>query len=164
MSNLFYTTAADLEKCHLTIEEVRCKEADGSPCRDCGGQAKILVETAWGFATVREALGVPIVVSSGYRCTKHQQRIWDAEVKRVGSIYKARQKVAKPGTSAHEYAAALDCATPRGFTPGALRKAFEVELHGDCRTGLYPWGVHFDRAHLLQPNPNPVHFRKGVRW
>jgi len=166
MANAYYTEGdvKALAACYLSLGEIRCKEPDGSPCRDCGGTARILAETAQGFKAAREAAGVPIEVSNGYRCRAHQKRLFDAEVARTRSIAVARRKVALPGTSAHEYFAAIDCLTPKGWTPQELRKVFDTALKGDCRLGLYRWGVHFDRAHLLDPNPCPAHFRKGVRW
>lgn len=168
MSNRFYTAAdcgpgGDLTKCHLLLEEVRCHDRSGGPCPDCGGEVKLLVETAWGFKAIREALGQPITVTSGYRCWKHQERLFREAVQKYGSAKKAAKWVAPPGYSPHEHAAALDC-HQAVVSPAKFRDLIARVLSGDCRLGLYDDFVHYDRAHLLVPNPDSVHFRAGARW
>lgn len=168
MSNCFYTAAdcgpgGDLTKCHLLLEEVRCHDSAGNPCPDCGGDVKLLVETAWGFKAIREALSQPIKVTSGYRCRKHQERLFKEAVAKYGSESEASKWVAPPGASPHEYATALDC-QQGAMTPLAFRDFIAQHLDDDCRLGLYDDFVHFDRAHYLDPNPDPVHFHAGARW
>lgn len=169
MPNRYYTEkdAGELAKCHLTISEVRCHQDDDpdKPCPDCGGEVKLLVETAWGFKAVRESLGEGITISSGHRCRKKQERLFRAAVAKYGSVEEARKHVAEPGGGPHEYSSALDMHTPKSFhTPGEFGKFVWSTLSGDLRMGVYPWGVHMDRAFLLSPNPDPKNYVKGVRW
>lgn len=168
MPNRYYTAAdcgpgGDLTKCHLLLDELRCHDDAGNPCADCGGEVKLLVEAAWGFKAIREALGQPIKVTSGYRCRKHQEGLFEAAVAKYGSRAEAAKRVAPPGASPHEYATALDC-HQGAMSPRAFRDFVAKLLNGDCRLGLYEDFVHFDRAHYLTPNPDPAHFRRGVRW
>lgn len=168
MPNQYYTAAdcgpdGDLIKCHLLLEELRCHDGAGNPCSDCGGEVKLLVETAWGFKAIRETLGQPIKVSSGYRCRQHQERLFNEAVAKYGSEEEAAKWVAPPGSSPHEYGAALDC-HQSAMTPQAFLNLVADRLNGDCRLGLYDDFVHYDRAHYLDPNPDPTHYHRGARW
>ena len=78
-----------------------------------------------------ELLGREVPVTSGYRSTAEQQRLWD---RRHTNPY----PVARPGTSMHERGRAVD--VPRSFAPVLATVAAEVGL---CR----PW-----------PVTDPVHF------
>lgn len=168
MPNRFYTAAdeASLNACHLTIKEVRC-HADGNPeipCSDCGGRVLMLVETAEGFKAIREEYGGPITITSGYRCRKKQDRLFREAVAQYGSPERAKRKVAKPGSSPHEYAVALDMKTPSGMSSADFKRVIEGVLGQECRLGKYDTFVHFDRGYLLAPNPHPLAFKRGVRW
>ena len=78
-----------------------------------------------------ELLGRLVPVSSGYRSTEEQRRLWE---RRHANPY----PVARPGTSMHERGRAVD--VPRAFAPVLATVAAEVGL---CR----PW-----------PVTDPVHF------
>lgn len=169
MPNKFYTAkdAEALKKCHLTLAEVRCHR-DGDlehPCPDCGGEVRLLVETAWAFKAVREALDEPITVTSGHRCRIKQERLFAEATKRYGSEKEAAKHVARPGGGPHERSAALDLRLPSSFdTPEDFGKFVWSTLGGDLRLGVYDWGVHLDRAFLLDPNPDKRNYRKGATW
>jgi|GEM_PF-3873137 len=168
MPNRYYTAAdggpsGDLTKCHLLLDELRCRDDAGHACPDCGGEVKLLVETAWAFKAIREALRQPIQVTSGYRCRKHQERLFQEAIARYGSRSVATRHVAPPGASPHEFATALDC-RQKVMSPRAFRDFVANLLNDDCRLGLYSTFVHIDRAHYLDPNPHPAHYRRGVRW
>lgn len=147
---------AELAKCHIDQEEIRCKGPDGGTCPDCGGQGFLLVETAWAFKAIREALGRPVTITCGYRCRMHQQRLWDAQ--------RGTEAVAFPGHSPHEFAAALDTVPPSGHTPASWFDFIGQTLDNQCRRGLYSWGVHFDKGQDLSPNPVPSAYQAGVTW
>lgn len=83
------------------------------------------------------ASGGQISLTSGYRDTAHQQRLWDAALQKYGSAAAARKYVAPPGHSNHEKGIAADLS-------GNLKLAAQLAP----RFGLYnpmswePW--HFE--------------------
>lgn len=162
--NTYLSKAEELAVYHILPEEITCRTDDGKPCPDCGSKAKILKETAEAFKKIREAIGKPIHISSGYRCIEHQRRLYSEAVVRFGSEEKARKHVAKPGGSPHNYGAALDLHPPRGMNPAELYQLIGRLLGTEVRMGLYEWGVHIDRCYLLSPNPDPRNFVRSVRW
>ena len=78
-----------------------------------------------------ELLGRPVPVSSGFRSTEQQRRLWERR-------HRNPYPVARPGTSMHERGRAVD--VPRSFAPLLASVAAQVGL---CR----PWSV-----------TDPVHF------
>lgn len=153
-----------LKACHISPDEIRCTPDGGGTCPDCRGEVKILVATATAFKRVREAVGGPIRITSGYRCPAHQKRLFLAAVRNFGSEATARKHVAPPGGSPHNFGAALDLALPVGYDAARFARLIVDTLQGDVRWGTYPSFVHMDCAHYLNPNPDPRNFKKGVHW
>lgn len=167
MSNRFLTTDAELMPYFLSVAEIRCHDANDAsePCRDCGGEVKLLLETAEAFKAIREEHGAPIHVLSGHRCRKKQARLFNEAVAKYGSAEKARKKVAPPGASPHEYSCALDLRNPSGVSTAAFKRLIDGVLGvKGSRMGGYATFVHIDLGWLLVPNPNPRSYRPGIRW
>jgi len=71
-----------------------------------------LAANAWiamAAAARRSGLPEPLLrLTSGYRSPEHQQKLWDAALKRYGSREEARKWVAPPGGSAHQSGRTVD--------------------------------------------------------
>lgn len=115
------------------------------------------------FGAVRRAAGVPIVITSGHR-SHELQKILYAQRSHNGAV-------AFPGTSPHEFGAALDMAVPRGFTQDSFARLIIQTLRGDVRVGWKSYRgqgfVHMDVCQkLIGPDgrpPHPAHVA-GVTW
>lgn len=161
---VFLTMAEELKPYHLGADEIRCHAEDGGPCRECGGEIRLMRDTAEAFRVIRDGHGGPLRINSGYRCRRHQQVLFDAAVRQYGSPIKAARHVARPGGSAHEYGCALDIGAPPGVTPKALRDLAINAAGRDLRIGLYRSFIHIDTAYLLVPNPQSRAYVRGARW
>lgn len=74
---------------------------------------------------LRNAVGVPLTVNSGFRCNKHNTAVGGAK------------------TSRHIYGTAADIALPQGYTPVQFAAlADSLELFDGI--GIYNWGIHVD--------------------
>lgn len=128
------------------------------------------------FETVREKVGRPIVISSGYRSPEYQRKLYEDDIRKNGGRPSGR--VAKPGSSPHETGAAMDMYIPAGWTAQKLAEIFQetsVALgFPKCRVGWRQYlgrgFIHVDLVHMLfapytnTPNPNPQAWRPGVTW
>ena len=74
--------------------------------------------------------GITLILNSGWRSPKEQQRLVDDAVKRHGSAAEARRWVLPPETSAHVAGLAIDVGPARG----ALWLSERSERYGLCRT------------------------------
>lgn len=63
-----------------------------------------LARTAWARGLSQNLL----LLTSGYRSSAHQRRLWNNALRRYGSPTAARRWVAPPGSSAHQSGRALD--------------------------------------------------------
>ena len=105
---------------HFDSSEFACK------C-GCGGLhngADINPRLVQVLERMRQRCGRPLVISSGYRCPKH-----NAE---EGGVW----------NSQHVYGNAADVLVPDGMNIGELYEL--AEMCGADGIGLYDWGVHVD--------------------
>ena len=105
---------------HFDSSEFACKCGCGG-MNDGAGVDPRLVEV---LECIRGILGVPLVLSCGYRCPTH-----NAE---VGGVW----------NSQHVYGKAADVQLPDGVTLRQLYNA--AEAAGADGIGIYDWGVHVD--------------------
>jgi zinc D-Ala-D-Ala carboxypeptidase len=107
---------------------------------DGPGQLQPGVARAFGKAqSAAAAEGVTVTVTSGWRSTDQQQRLFEEAVQKYGSPEVARQWVLPPNESAHVQGGAIDVGPPKG--------AAWLDQHGVrfglCRTyDNEPW--HFE--------------------
>jgi len=59
---------------HFNEDEFRCK-VDGKPCPHCGGQVVVHPALLSTLEDIREFAGIPIQITSGYRCAKHNAEV-----------------------------------------------------------------------------------------
>mgnify|MGYP003706175371 CR=1 FL=1 len=107
--------------------ELACK------CGTCGWRADMLQSTMDSLQALREALGRPLTITSGFRCPNHP-------------IEKRKRS---PGS--HAVGRAVDIAAPAGS------EKFEIVAEG-IRLGLVGIGVsdgfiHIDTGHPSAPRP-----------
>jgi hypothetical protein len=90
-------------------------------------------------AALVAASGGRVWVVSGFRSVERQQQLWDAAVRKYGSVRKARKWVAPPGKSNHNKGEAVDLG-------GDLRLARQLAARFGfvAPMGHEPW--HFERA------------------
>ena len=117
---------------HFTTEEMDCQ------CKheDCV-QQKISEKLIDKLEMIRVDIAEPLVITSAYRCTKHQEDIRNSGVSTV---------VAKKST--HELGDAVDCRPKSGMNPGfeptcsseftSIGRA-KTFLHLDMREGYRRW-------------------------
>ena len=99
------------------------------------------------FEKIREAWGKPIVVTSGYRCFKHNQAIGGTPL------------------SAHLFGLALDMACKDDEEVESLRNMVKATCP-DLRIGWQSYAdnlVHIDNAFMVSPRPTK-NFIEGVEW
>ena len=58
---------------HFTTEELRC--GGKTPCPLCGGKCDIKPELLEVLESIREFSGLPIQITSGYRCAAHNVEV-----------------------------------------------------------------------------------------
>jgi hypothetical protein len=128
------------------------------------------------FESVRETVGLPITIYSGYRSPEYQKKLYAQDIAENGG--KPSGKVARPGHSPHETGAAMDLAIPSNMDAARfaeLIKRRSVALKFPmARTGWKQYGggfVHADLVHMLfepymknKTNPNPVSWKPGITW
>jgi uncharacterized protein YcbK (DUF882 family) len=111
----------DLSK-NFNRSEFACR---GENC--CGGSAPVHPDLVAGLQELRDKVGVPLTISSGFRCRRHNAAIGGAE------------------NSQHTLAMAADVLVPEGWMPGRLAELAEtVEVLREGGIGIYPSWVHLD--------------------
>lgn len=105
---------------NFTHEEFACK---GKDC--CGNSAPISLQLVQALQKLRDELGLPLTINSGFRCVKHNAAVGGAKA------------------SQHVYGTAADVATPKGLT-SAQFAAIAEQLDLFDGIGLYDTFVHFD--------------------
>jgi hypothetical protein len=114
-----FRTSGQITK-NFNVREYRCK--GGSAC--CGGAGPISFELVHYHQKLRDELGIPLTITSGFRCMVHNKRIGGA----VNSL--------------HTQGLAGDIALPKGMTvPDFAAVAKEVGIPFVLE---YPWGIHTD--------------------
>ena len=112
--------AAEQLTANFRRSEFACK---GLAC--CGGTAAIAPEFVEMLQRLRDLVGKPIVVNSGFRCLKHNRAVGSND------------------TSQHPLGLAADLAIPVGMTADQLAAVAEsLGLFGGI--GIYPTWVHVD--------------------
>ena len=128
------------------------------------------------FESVRETVGLPININSGYRSKEYQEKLYQQDIKNNGG--KPSGNVAKPGNSPHETGAAMDLSIPVNMdaaTFAALLRKRSVDLKFPmARTGWVTYHgtfVHCDLVHMLfepylkgRRNPSPNAWVPGMKW
>lgn len=94
---------------HFNLREFQCKHC---------GQAKISYKLVSMLEALRQELGVPFVITSGYRCPNHNANVGGAK------------------NSFHVQGLACDIACPKGWTVEAFTK--KCLEHGFTGVGAYP--------------------------
>lgn len=99
----------------------------GSQC--CGHSAPVSITLVWALQELREALGQPLAVSSGFRCLTHNRSLGSRD------------------SSQHPLGSAADVTPPEGVSVywlAALAERIEAFKHGGI--GVYPRAgfVHLD--------------------
>ena len=111
----------DLSK-NFSRSEFACR---GENC--CGGSAPVHPDLVVGLQELRDKVGVPLTISSGFRCRRHNAAIGGAK------------------NSQHMLAMAADVLVPDGWTSGRLAELAEtVEVFREGGIGIYPNWVHVD--------------------
>ena len=106
---------------YFNYREFKCQ---GTDC--CGGSHPVHPELADGLEQLRELVGIPIVITSGFRCRRHNIEI--------GGEKKSYHMLAM--------AADIKC---DGLTPDELAKwATQVEQFNNGGIGVYVSWVHVD--------------------
>lgn len=108
----------DLTK-NFNRAEFACK---GQNC--CGNSAPVSVRLVHAIQALRDKLGVPLTINSGFRCVKHNKAVGGA------------------ASSQHLYGTAADIKA-KGITPAELFGIAE-QLGLFDGIGLYDWGIHVD--------------------
>lgn len=107
---------------YFTRGEFACK---GRGC--CMGAAPVSEILVKALDTLRERVGGPLRVNSGFRCIRHNRR--------VGSSDKSQ----------HPRGTAADIALPAGYTVEQFKRLAEtVPAFGAGGIGIYHWGLHLD--------------------
>jgi len=108
---------------YFAEDEMRCK------CGKCGGKVHVCPELWVLMDAVREAVGHPLVPTSGYRCAQHPV------------------EVAKPTPGEHTYGCAVDFPVV-GDKDRFLMVAAAVK--GGCRRiGIGPNFIHLGLSHIF---------------
>lgn len=122
----------DLSK-NFSRREFACR---GKDC--CGGSAPVHPELISGLQQLRDNVGVPLTISSGFRCRRHN-----------AAVGGARQ-------SQHTFGTAADVLVPSGWTATQLADLAEtIDVFRDGGIGIYPTWVHLD----VRPN-GPARWRR----
>jgi hypothetical protein len=127
------------------------------------------------FEAIREIVGQPIAINSGYRTIEKQKYLYKADLESNGG--KPSGKVANPANAPHTTGTAMDLSLPAGYTAQQLAQLIRqtsVKLgYPMARTGYITYDykfVHFDLVFLLYapytktPNPAPALWFPGGSW
>ena len=109
---------------NFSRSEFACK--GGASC--CGGAAPISDSLVAALQMLRDTVGQPLTVNSGFRCPKHNARVGGAK------------------SSQHLLGKAADIAVPPGWTAQRLADVAEDTIEAFQRGGIimYDTFVHFD--------------------
>ena len=116
-----HSIMGDLTK-NFNRSEFACK---GANC--CGHSAPVSLELVEGLQFLRDMAKVPLLITSGFRCNKHNSTMKPPGAK----------------NSQHIYGTAADIATPKGWAAKELYDLAESLMLFDG-IGIYDWGVHVD--------------------
>jgi uncharacterized protein YcbK (DUF882 family) len=107
---------------NFSRNEFACK---GTGC--CGGSAPINKDLVKALQNLRDLAGVPLAVSSGFRCLTHNRNVGGAS------------------KSFHTSGDAADVLIPEGFTIGKIEElARRVQIFKMGGIGLYSGWIHLD--------------------
>lgn len=107
---------------NFSRSEFTCK---GVGC--CGGSAPINIDLVKALQNLRDLVGVPLVISSGFRCNTHNRN--------VGGV----------SNSQHTTGFGVDVLIPEGFTIGKIEElARRVQAFKMGGIGLYSSWIHLD--------------------
>ena len=111
----------DLSK-NFSRSEFACR---GENC--CGGNAPVHPALVAGLQELRDKLGGPLTISSGFRCKRYNAAIGGAK------------------ESQHTLGMAADMLVPEGWTPETLAELAEsIDVFREGGIGIYPTWVHVD--------------------
>lgn len=106
---------------YFTREEFRCK--CGGKCCD-GFPAEPAEATVRALDEIRRRLGVPVTVSSGVRCKRHNANVG--------------------GVSNSQHLTGLAADLHSSVSPQRMKEVAEAVLGNTGGLGLYSWGIHID--------------------
>ncbi len=107
---------------HFSRREFACK---GRKC--CGHSAPVDATLVLGLQALRDMVGAPLRISSGFRCNRHNKAIGGAK------------------KSYHTVGMAADVMAPVGWRPEELALvAAEIPAFGQGGIGVYDTYVHLD--------------------
>jgi zinc D-Ala-D-Ala carboxypeptidase len=111
----------------FTADEFACK------CGECGGRMEMRLDFMSSLQQIRTYLGIPMVITSGFRCELHS----------------AEKKKAKPGS--HRQGRAADIVVPSSNRFDLVYAAMDFGMVG---VGISDTGfVHLDNGHEHWPRP-----------
>lgn len=91
----------------------------GEDC--CDHSAPVMPELVSGLQTLRDRVGLPLSISCGFRCRRHNKA------------------VSRTPDSQHTLGTAVDVRCPKGFTPKQLAELAEtIPVFRDGGIGVYP--------------------------
>ena len=64
----------ELNSKFFKLEEFRCK-VNGKPCPHCNGSVIVVPTLIEVLETIREYAGIPVQITSGYRCAAHNAEV-----------------------------------------------------------------------------------------
>ena len=114
---------------HFSLDEFRCK-VNGKPCPHCNGSVIVVPALIEVLETIREYAGIPVQITSGYRCAKHNASLPNSSP-----------------VSAHLTGEAAD------FWVSGDKDRFKfleaIAFYGPVRYGLGSDFIHVDVSHTL---------------
>lgn len=145
---------------YITATEFACRHCGNLMIADSGVLLKAQKRLFEDFDKLRESVGIPVIVTSGYRCQAYQLELLEAG--KTGSII-----------SAHSFGVALDikpAKNKKGITAETLFEELQ-KIDKDLRLGFNAYGgkfVHMDTAFVLKAldkhNRLPGEWHPGARW
>ena len=136
----------------ITYNEYACHHCSLIPYNVHPYVLVAMEELFYTFTKVREKVGKPIPITSGYRCPQHI--FWMIFEDKKSHLH-----------SPHMFGVALDIAIPSGFTKeqfvGLIR-----EINPDIRIGYkrYRTFVHIDTAYILRELGGNIWELKNMYW
>jgi uncharacterized protein YcbK (DUF882 family) len=120
----------DLTK-NFDRKEYACR---GKSC--CGGSAPVMPALAAGVQRLRDLAGVPLKMSCGFRCNRHNAEVGNSSPDSQHTLGAAADVLVPPGWTADRLAALAE--TIDAFRDGGIG-VYESWVHVDVRPGRARW-------------------------
>ena len=137
---------------YITLSEYACHHCGQIPKNAHPFIIKAVTELFNTFTAIREKVGKPLHITSGYRCP--QYIFWMMFDEGKSHLH-----------SAHMYGVALDIAIPFGFMKEQFVKLIR-EINQDIRIGYknYHGFIHIDTAYILRELGGDIWELKNMDW